>query len=422
MQNQNKLFEQLMKEMEPVEALVKKPINLLSVNSAEGAVFFYENKMYSLGNVPEEKDIKDLLSWLRTNEPGNFFQTASLAEKFPEAEKYANIGSGIMVIQIAHDRSEYILWFKPEMKRKVNWVGEKNKEPAKEVDGTMRVSPGKSFAKWTEDVKCTSEEWTNSEISAAMKLREDVIQIINKRANEIRKLNDALKAAYEELDTFSFTISHDLRTPLSSIKNYTEIIMEDYGTEFSPEAQLLLKKVIKGTDKMTGLIKDVLQYSRVGRAEIRKIPLDMSKMLPEIREEVLASYGNRDIQVNIINCPSVNGDRTMLMQLFTNLIGNAVKYSPKDPARIEINGEITDDYIVYTVQDNGIGIDMKYAGRIFELFRRLDNVKNIDGTGVGLAIAKRIVEKHNGKIWLESKLDHGTKFYIGLPVKQAENA
>jgi len=144
----------------------------------------------------------------------------------------------------------------------------------------------------------------------------------------------------------------------------------------------------------------------------------MGKMLTEIKEEVLAPYGDRDIQISIINCPPINGDRTMLMQLFTNLMGNAVKYSPRDPTVIEINGEIKDDFVVYTVEDNGIGIDMKYAGRIFELFRRLDNVKNIEGTGVGLAIAKRIVEKHNGKIWLESKLDHGTKFYIELPVKQ----
>ena len=418
MQNQIKLFEQLMKEMEPVEALINKPVNLLSVNSAEGAVFFYENKMYCLGNVPEEKDLKELITWLRTKEPGNFFQTSSLAKEFPEAEKYADIGSGIMIIQIAHDRSEYILWFKPEIKREVNWAGEKNKEQTKQEDGSVHISPRKSLAKWTEEVKCTSEEWSNTEVSAALKLREDLIQVINKRANEIRKLNDALKAAYEELDTFSFTISHDLRTPLSSIKNYTEIILEDFGKELSPEAHLLFMKVIKGTDKMAGLIKDVLQYSRVGRADIRKISLDMGKMLTEIKEEVLAPYGDRDIQISIINCPPINGDRTMLMQLFTNLMGNAVKYSPRDPAVIEINGEIKDDFVVYTVEDNGIGIDMKYAGRIFELFRRLDNVKNIEGTGVGLAIAKRIVEKHNGKIWLESKLDHGTKFYIELPVKQ----
>ena len=113
----------------------------------------------------------------------------------------------------------------------------------------------------------------------------------------------------------------------------------------------------------------------------------------------------------------------MMMQLFTNLVSNAVKYSTNaDPSKIEIDGNIKDNFVNYSVIDNGIGMDMKYATRIFELFRRLDNVNGVEGTGVGLAIAKRIIEKHNGKIWLESKPFNGTKFYISIPVKKKENA
>lgn len=257
-------------------------------------------------------------------------------------------------------------------------------------------------------------------------MREDVIQVINKKAGEIRKLNDLLKTAYDELDTFSFTISHDLRTPLSSIKNYSEIILEDHGNEFSEEAKELFNRVIRGTDKMTSLIKDVLQYSRVGRAEMASEPIDMKRLLQEIREELVGLDERNDIKFIIKNTPSIIGDKTMVMQLFTNLVGNAVKYSTypgrKDNAIVEIDGSTKDGFVVYTIKDNGIGIDMKYANRIFELFKRLDNVKNIDGTGVGLAIVKRIIEKHRGKIWLESQLDHGTKFYVGIPEKQTENA
>jgi light-regulated signal transduction histidine kinase (bacteriophytochrome) len=177
---------------------------------------------------------------------------------------------------------------------------------------------------------------------------------------------------------------------------------------------------------MTGLIKDVLQYSRVGRTEVQHTAVDMKKLLEEIRDELLAPLNGHKVNFLIRDTPSVSGDRTMLMQLFTNLAGNAVKYSTvenrPDTANVEVTGEVKDGFIVYSVADNGIGIDMKYANRIFELFRRLDNVKNIQGTGVGLAIAKRIIEKHKGKIWLESRLNHGTKFYVALPVKQEENA
>ena len=352
---------------------------------------------------------------------GNY-QTANLPVQYAPARDYADIASGLMFTSLSHDMSEYIIWFKPELVKTVNWAGKQDQEPMLTTDGTMRLSPRKGFSKWTEDVKFTAEEWSDVEIGGAIKLREDLIQVISKKANEIRKLNELLKEAYDELDTFSFTISHDLRTPLSSIKNYSEIILEDYGNELSGEVKELFEKVIRGTNKMASLIKNVLQYSRVGRAEIEFGIIDMDKLLQEIKEEVLAPHRHRNIELTIKNTPNIAGDRTMIMQLFTNLVGNAVKYSTNvEVSRIEVDGAIRDNFVTYCVSDNGIGIDMKYATRIFELFRRLDNVKDFEGSGVGLAIAKRIIEKHNGKIWLESKPNSGTKFYISIPVKYPDN-
>jgi chemotaxis family two-component system sensor kinase Cph1 len=424
--NQLVLFEQLMKEMDPIEGLINKDVTLMDMNSASGVVFCYEGVMHKLGKVPEEADINKIVNWLLKNKEGNFFQTSTLPSMYAEAKKFADIASGILVTEISHNMGEFIMWFKPEKIRNLSWAGEPAKEMAKMEDGNIRLSPRKSFAKWTEQVKYMSEEWTDHEISSAIKLREDVVQVINKKANEIRKLNDMLKVAYDELDTFSFTISHDLRSPLSSVKNYTEIILEDHEKELSQEVKDLFYKVIRGTDKMSALIKDVLQYSRVGRAEFSSEPIDMKRMLQEIKEELLTPIPDIKIEFTIKNAPTLVGDKTMVMQLFTNLVGNAVKYSTypgrEDKGQVEIDGEEKGGFIVYTITDNGIGMDMKYANRIFDLFKRLDNVKNIQGTGVGLAIAKRIVEKHMGKIWLESKLNHGTKFYVAIPVKQAENA
>lgn len=423
LQQQQQLFEQLLQENDPATALTKKEATLLDMNNATGAVFFYEGKMHKLGTVPDDQDIAEIIQWLQQQEEsGNFYQTSALPLQYPPAEKIAAIASGILVMEISHGWSEYMLWFRPELIRTVDWAGEQQKDTAVQEDGSIRISPRRSFAKWTQEVKYTSEEWTSQDISAAMRLREDVIQVINKKATEIRKLNDLLKAAYDELDTFSFTISHDLRSPLSAIRNYSEIILEDHGEQFSEDAKDLFGRVIRGTDKMAELIKNVLHYSRVGRAGLEWTDIDMQKMLQEIREEVLGPVAGQNTRFVIKNTPAVHGDRTMLMQLFTNLAGNAVKYSTgSNPALIEINGEKDGDFVVYTITDNGIGIDMKYSTRIFELFRRLDNVKNIEGTGVGLAIAKRIVEKHGGKIWLESRLGHGTKFYVSLPEKQPEN-
>lgn len=421
-ENQLTLFEQLMKEMEPVAALTEGPVTILDINNSSGAIFCFENKIYKLGNVPEEEKLKDLVKWVRRHETSSFFQTSTLPVQYSPARQYAHIASGVMVTPLTHDMGEYIMWFKPEKVKTVDWAGKQEKDEV-EANGSTRLNPRKSFEKWSEQVKFTSDDWDDHEISGAIKLREDLIQVINKKANEIRKLNEMLKEAYDELDTFSFTISHDLRTPLSSIKNYTEIIIEDYGHEMSDDAKELFKKVVRGTDKMAGLIKNVLQYSRVGRAEITTVPIDMGKLLTEIREEVLSPYRGRQIEFKLKNTPQLFGDKTMIMQLFTNLAGNAVKYSTHSPVQeVEIDGQVNNGFVTYTVKDNGIGIDMKYANRIFELFKRLDNARDIEGTGVGLAIAKRIVEKHNGKIWLESRPNSGTKFYISIPEKKPEDA
>ena len=420
-EKQVQLFEQLLKDMDPVEGLIKGKTTLLDINLSTGAVFYFQDKTYCLGITPTEVQITELVKWLKENQTGSFFQTSSLPMQFEKAKEYADRASGLMITPLSHDLSEYIMWFKPEMVRTINWAREKDLLTHENGNGSYG-SP-KGFSKWTQELRNTSEEWNEFEINGAIKLRDDVIQVVNKNARQLRKLNELLKEAYDELDTFSFTISHDLRTPLSSIKNYTEIILEDHGHELSEDARQLFDKVVRGTNKMASLIKNVLHYSRVGRATIEVNPIDMHKLLHEIREELLAPYRDRDIEFNIKNTPPISGDKTMIMQLFSNLAGNAVKYSTNAQVpRIEIDGEVKDGTINYTVTDNGIGIDMKHANRVFELFKRLDNVREIEGSGVGLAIAKRIVDKHQGKIWLESKPNNGTKFYVSIPETNAQNA
>lgn len=171
---------------------------------------------------------------------------------------------------------------------------------------------------------------------------------------------------------------------------------------------------------MSQLIKDVLHYSKVGRTGIEYKNLNMRKLVEEVIDEVKAGSKNPNLVISVKNPLDIYGDATMMTQLFSNLVGNAVKYSAKKEFPVvEISSQLAENgFVLYTVSDNGIGLDMKYSSRIFELFRRLDNVKGFDGTGVGLAIVKRIVEKHGGKIWVESGLDRGTKFYLTLATKK----
>lgn len=416
-----KLYEQMSEDLNIAEALTNRKTNLLSMNGASGAALCFENKMSLLGKTPSEEQIRNIAFHLKNQLISGVFETQSLEPLYNHARDFADIASGIMVAELSPGLNEFIMWFKPEFIQTVHWAGDPQKAMVKAADGTERLSPRKSFEKWTAEIKYTSAEWTNGEIGAAAKLREDVLQMLNKKATEIRKLNELLRIAYEELDTFTYTISHDLRTPLSSIKNYSEIILEDYDDQIPAEANDLLKKVIKGTDKMTQLIRDVLHYSKVGRTGIEYQQINMNKLLHEVVDEIKAASDNaKPPIINITNPIDIYGDSTMIVQLFQNLVGNAVKYSSKKQQSIvEISSQAYENgFILYTVADNGIGLDMKYATRIFELFRRLDNVKDFDGTGVGLAIVKRIVEKHGGKIWVESDLNSGTKFYLSLAAKK----
>jgi light-regulated signal transduction histidine kinase (bacteriophytochrome) len=281
-------------------------------------------------------------------------------------------------------------------------------------DGSMQLSPRKSFDKWTEIVRYSSAKWNRGEIAALINLREQVIYQINRKANEIRQLNERLKLAYEELDTFSFTVSHDLRTPLSSIKSYTELLLLT-NESLDDNAKKILERINACSDRMALLIKEILNYSSYTRNEIKLEKINMRHLIGDVKNNIYESSKPQNLEFIIGPTPDISGDFVMIGQVFANLLGNAVKYTSKsDNAIVKIEGYNSGNETIYTVADNGIGIDVKYYNRVFELFKRMDNVKDFEGSGVGLAIVKRIIEKHKGRIWFESQLGKGTIFYISF--------
>ncbi|RYF71707.1 MAG: GHKL domain-containing protein, partial [Cytophagaceae bacterium] len=236
------------------------------------------------------------------------------------------------------------------------------------------------------------------------------------KADQIRALNEKLRLAYEELEAFSYTVSHDLRAPLSSIKSYSEIYLEDYGNQMDESAVAIFNKVMKATDRMSELIRNVMQYSRMGRSELSPEYIAMEPVLIQIREEALAGEANRTVAITLGDMPDLYGDQTMIAQVFSNLIANAVKYSRHVPrATVLVRGYSDERDVIYAINDNGIGIDMKQAGKVFELFQRLDSADHYEGDGVGLAIVKRIMSRHRGKIWFESTLNQSTTFFVAFP-------
>lgn len=419
LENGKKLHEYLLADEDIIRALTRHSTTALDLTKATGAVLLFNNQQYRLGETPDEVAIHDLINWLKETDTDSFLETNQLTSLYPNADSFKAVGSGLLAIVLSKEMNEYLLWFKPEQVQQVTWAGNPDKPVTVSEDGQARISPRKSFAAWTEQVHNKSEPWTEAEVAAAIKLREDILQIVTRQANEIRQLNQRLQAAYEELDAFSYTVSHDLRTPLSSIRCYAEILLEEYGNELNPDARVLFQKIVDSTDRMRALIRHILYYSRMGRTEVNAQPIDMNKLLEEIREEVMITEKDRVLTVQIGDMPPLTADSIMARQLFTNLLSNAAKYTRLVPtATIQVSGQQTEQDVIYSVSDNGIGFDMKEAGKLFDLFKRLENARPFKGSGVGLAIVKRVINRHGGKIWYHSEPNRGATFHVSFPIVQ----
>jgi chemotaxis family two-component system sensor kinase Cph1 len=395
------------------EALFSQPVTLMHAVDATGVVMAYDNRFFKDGITPDDYFLKELINWLNENMEHQFYESNNFPAAYPAALRFKDCASGIVACRLSKELKEYIIWFRPEYISTVNWAGDPNKEDGLNAEGLMQISPRKSFEVWSQTVRCKANTWANEDIKSAILIREEVAFAISKKASEVRLLNEKLKEAYDELDAFSYTISHDLKNPLTSIKSYSQLLARNESLD--SKGKTMVDRILISTDKMEVMIKEVLRYSQVGQHKTFPTYVNMGKLLQDLREELLISSEHENLKIVIGETKEVYGDQTMVMQVFSNLLGNAVKYSKNsvDPI-VKVSCEDTGDCIQYSVADNGIGIDPKDMDKIFELFTRSDDVSEYEGTGVGLSIVKKIMEKHNGKIWIESNPQEGSVFYVSF--------
>lgn len=406
----SKLIEYIDESSHISEALVNNRLTIKDITEASGVALVFEKKISCLGVTPGEQQILEITEWLLENMQESVYYTHRFPRIYKPAVNYSGVASGILACILSKELKEIVIWFKPEMLENIKWAGNPEKPVEVSKEGLETLSPRTSFESWTQTVKYTSTKWSNAEITSVIKIREHIIYSIKRKANEIRVLNEKLVLAYEELDTFSYTVSHDLRTPLSSIKGYSELLLKNENLD--DNAKKILERIRKCTDKMALLITEILNYSRVGQSAVNKQVLDVSKIINDIKLDYTEIA---NINFIVGKTPAVIGDEVMIKQIFNNLISNAIKYTSKSPiAKIIINGEVVKKEVIYSISDNGIGIDKNYYNKVFELFKRMDNVQDIEGSGVGLAIVKKIIDKHQGRVWFESKIGEGTIFYIAF--------
>jgi chemotaxis family two-component system sensor kinase Cph1 len=410
----NELIESLEREEDVSKALIKNARSLKDLNSACGVALVFDQNITTYGQTPNNEQITEIAAWLKSNMVATVYHTHRFPQIFSPAMEYSEVSSGILAYMLSRELGEFMIWFKPEQINQISWAGNPEKPVEINANGLMQLSPRQSFESWTDMVKNTSEKWNRAEITAVISLGEHTNYIVKRKVNEIKRLNELLKQSYDELNIFSYTVTHDLRTPLSAIKSYAELLMIN-NNSLDDQAKKVLGRINACADRMALLIKEILNYSMLGKADIKTDRIDMVDMIHTIKAEIIEGLQPENLIFEIGETPAINGDGALISQVFTNLINNAVKYSAKSqPSKVTVSGRKKGNEIIYIVTDNGIGIDDKYYNLVFELFKRMDNVKGFEGTGVGLAIVKRIMEKHNGKVWFESKLGLGTTFYLSF--------
>ncbi|MEP0880990.1 ATP-binding protein [Trichocoleus sp. ST-U3] len=412
---QSALVEYMSQEENFIDGLVKHQPNLLELANAKGAAVCFGGDCTMVGETPTEEELNFLVQWLKNNVEEEVFYSDSLPQIYPDAESFKNVASGLLAIPIS--KNNYVLWFRPEVIQTVNWGGDPNKAfEVNQSEGNIRLCPRKSFDLWKETVRLTSLPWKQVEIKAALELRKAIINIVLRQADELAQLAQDLERSNAELKKFAYVASHDLQEPLNQVANYVQLLEMRYLEQLDEDAKEFIGFTVEGVSLMQTLIDDVLAYSKV---DMQAIEFEMTGVDTAL-DRALANLRGRISETGAAIAhdplPTVMADSTQLMQLFQNLIGNAIKFRSEQPPEIHVGASRLEDAWLFSVRDNGIGIDPQFSDRIFVIFQRLHTRDEYQGTGMGLAICKKIVECHRGRIWVESQLGQGATFYFTIPV------
>ncbi|MBD2501432.1 ATP-binding protein [Anabaena azotica] len=403
------------------DGMVQLQSQLLHLVNATGAAIFTGKQCIRVGETPSEEEIHALLEWIKPHLHQGWFETRSLTKHYPPAASFVAIASGVLALEISRVHRNYILWFRPEVIQTVNWGGNPHKPVEVALDGSLRMSPRKSFDLWQETVQGCALPWKPCEIAAVAELRSLIVGIVLRQAEELASMNFELQRSNEELDSFAYIASHDLKEPLRGIHNYANFLMEDYADLLNEDGVAKLQTLVRLTQRMENLINSLLHFSRLGRAELIRQRVNLHELVQQAIATLTIARPQTDVEFRLPQTlPIVECDRAQVNELFTNLISNGIKYNDKVQKWVEVG--YIDQHLappIFYVRDNGIGIRQEHLDKIFQIFRRLHGRDEFGGgTGAGLTIARKIVERHGGRIWVESTISQGSTFYFTLSAEE----
>ncbi|MBD9481742.1 GAF domain-containing protein [Pseudomonas sp. PDM14] len=385
---------------------------------AHGAAIISATSCDLLGQTPPQALVNALVHWLAQRGGGEVFQTDNVSRDIGELPELGKHVAGVLAVAISELHSHYLVWFKSEQARTVEWAG----KPEKTVGPGGALNPRNSFESWQETVRGHSSPWDPMEVEGVAELRTAVLGIVLRKAEELAQLAGELKKSNKELEAFSYSVSHDLRAPLRHIAGYAELLGEFEGGKLSERGVRFLEHISESARFAGTLVDNLLSFSQMGRAALHLSDVDLNALVEAIRTEMLPDYEGRPLEWVLQPLPKVVADAAFLHLAMRNLLSNAIKYTRgREPAIIEVGAQDLGDEIAVYIRDNGVGFDMSYVDKLFGVFQRLHRMEEFEGTGIGLASVRRIIERHDGRVWAEGELERGATFYFALP-KRDRNA
>jgi two-component system, chemotaxis family, sensor kinase Cph1 len=424
-------------------ALTQGQPSLLDGIHAGGVAVSEHKRWATAGHTPPEHELDALAEWLGTqaelrSEDRPVFVLDALGAANPAAKAFADTASGLLAIPISQRvgraGGDWVMWFRPEQVQTFTWGGNPHEKPSVVGPHGLRLTPRKSFDTWQEQVNGRSVPWKTVEVDAALKLRLLLLDIVVSRAEELALLNTDLLRSNDELDAFAYVAGHDLKEPLRGIHKHAHQLVEDAkaGRAMDARGRERVESLLRLTVRMDNLLDALLHFSRVGRLSLEQDEAPLDEVLAEAMEMLDGRLADSGIQVRVPQpLPVVRCDRIRVREIFANLIANALKYNDKPQRWVEIawwSAQAARPLIsragledsaggqpVFCVQDNGIGIEERHRERVFLMFKRLHPRDAFGGgSGAGLAIVKKLVEQHQGRLWFESVPSVGTRFYFTL--------
>jgi light-regulated signal transduction histidine kinase (bacteriophytochrome) len=409
------------------DGLLRKSTELLELLRAGGLVISRGGSLTTLGETPAEARLVDLMGWLSQRGP-EVFETDHLSAHYPPATDWSE-AAGIVAVPLGGGPNNLMVWFRPEIARTVTWGG--NPQKAVEPDAaTGRLSPRLSFDAWTETVRGRSRPWERHEVAAANSLRDMVADIIVQRSLELEEINARLVRTNEELEAFAYVASHDLKEPLRQIETFSSLLQRVFDQRSPPGAdpKRWFSGIQASSRRLRTLIDDLADYSRLGRHADPFAPYALEDVLNEVRTDLGAQIDALGATIVSGPLPVIMCDHTQMRQVLQNLISNALKYRHPDRApSITIEAVVCPvrggsrlaelPYLEIRVGDNGLGFADRHRSRIFEPFQRLHSADTYEGSGIGLAICRKILDRHGGTITATSEIGVGSWFIVTIPMR-----